>query len=105
MPWYAYLLQILAGALLMNAVPHLVHGISGDRFQTPFATPRGVGLSPPTVNFVWGAVNLAAGLALLWGFPPAGPAGWILVGAGAFVFGLAMSARFGRVRSDPSRRG
>jgi hypothetical protein len=39
-----------AGAFLANFVPHFVHGISGDRFPTPFANPPGKGLSSPTLN-------------------------------------------------------
>lgn len=50
-----------AGALLTNVVPHLVHGISGDPFPTPFANPPGKGLSSPTVNMVWSLVNLVLG--------------------------------------------
>jgi hypothetical protein len=45
-------------------VPHLVHGISGDRFPTPFARPPGKGLSSPTVNVLWALFNLAVGYLL-----------------------------------------
>jgi hypothetical protein len=62
--WYNYIAAFFAGALLANAVPHFVHGISGDRFPTPFAKPHGKGLSSPTVNAVWALANLAAGYAL-----------------------------------------
>lgn len=54
----------LCGALLTNAVPHTVKGMTGERFPTPFATPPGVGLSPPLHNVAWGVLNLAAGAAL-----------------------------------------
>lgn len=54
----------LCGALLANAVPHTVKGMTGERFPTPFATPPGVGLSPPLHNVAWGLLNLAAGGAL-----------------------------------------
>ena len=64
MIWYNYIAAFLAGIFLANAVPHFVHGISGDRFPTPFAQPRGKGLSSPTINVVWSLVNLAAGYAL-----------------------------------------
>ena len=50
-----------AGLLLANTVPHFVHGISGDRFPTPFAHPPGKGLSSPTVNVLWSLFNLAIG--------------------------------------------
>ena len=43
LPWYIYLLQFVAGLFLANGVPHFVQGMSGQWFQTPFASPRGVG--------------------------------------------------------------
>jgi hypothetical protein len=64
MHWYNYLACFFAGAFLANVVPHFVHGISGDRFPTPFARPPGRGLSSPTVNVVWAWVNLVAGYLL-----------------------------------------
>jgi hypothetical protein len=58
------LASFFAGLLLANTVPHFVHGISGDRFPTPFAKPPGKGLSSPTVNVLWSLLNLAIGVAL-----------------------------------------
>ena len=57
MPWYGYLAHFFAGAFLANGVPHFVHGVSGNKFQTPFATPRGVGESSAIVNVIWGWFN------------------------------------------------
>ena len=54
----------LGGALLADDVPHTVKGMTGERFPTLFATPPGVGLSPPLHNVAWGLLNLAAGGAL-----------------------------------------
>jgi hypothetical protein len=62
--WYNYVAAFFAGIFLANAIPHFVHGISGDRFPSPFANPPGKGLSSPTVNVVWSLVNLLAGYAL-----------------------------------------
>ena len=67
MAWYAYLAYFAAGALLANGVPHFVNGISGKRFQSPFAWPPGVGESPPLVNVIWGLANFAGGFALIFG--------------------------------------
>ena len=64
MPWYSYLAAFFAGAFLANAVPHFVHGISGDPFPSPFAKPPGKGLSSPTVNVLWALFNLIAGTLL-----------------------------------------
>ncbi len=43
MLWYVYVAHIFAGAFLINAVPHLVNGLSGRSFPSPFASPPGVG--------------------------------------------------------------
>ena len=64
MNWYHYLAGFFAGMFLANFVPHFVHGISGDRFPTPFAHPPGKGLSSPMVNVVWALFNLVAGYVL-----------------------------------------
>ena len=65
MKWYHILACFFAGAFLANAVPHFVHGISGDAFPSPFADPPGKGLSSPTVNVLWGLGNLLVGYFLL----------------------------------------
>ena len=55
-----YIGLFFAGAFLANSIPHLVHGISGEMFQTPFANP-----SSPLVNILWAAFNILAGYFLL----------------------------------------
>ena len=62
--WYHYVAVFFAGAFFANTVPHFVHGISGNKFPTPFAKPPGRGLSSPPVNVLWSFVNLVAGLGL-----------------------------------------
>jgi hypothetical protein len=104
-PWYDDPLQFLAGLLLANGVPHFVHGISGAPFQSPFATPPGVGESSPLVNVLWGFANLAIGFALLRGFAPQGDGafiGWLIVGAGVLLAGVFLARHFGAVRSKKS---
>ena len=64
---YTLVAAFFAGAFLANALPHLVHGMSGDRFPTPFARPPGRGLSSAPLNVGWGLANLAVGCALLRG--------------------------------------
>jgi hypothetical protein len=64
MNWYNYIACFFAGTFLANVVPHFVHGISGDRFPTPFARPPGKGLSSPTVNVVWALLNGVVGYIL-----------------------------------------
>lgn len=58
MAWLHLLSYLLGGACLANAVPHFVSGMMGRSFQSPFAKPRGVGLSSSTVNVLWGFANI-----------------------------------------------
>ena len=58
MRWYHDLAYFFGGAFLANSLPHLGNGVSGHAFQSPFATPPGVGLSSSTVNVLWGLLNL-----------------------------------------------
>lgn len=61
MNWYHYVACFFAGMFLANFVPHFVHGVSGDRFPSPFSKPPGKGLSSPTVNVLWALFNLIVG--------------------------------------------
>ncbi len=65
MKWYHYIAAFFAGAFLANVVPHLIHGVSGDPFPSPFSDPPGKGLSSPTVNVLWACLNLLIGYILL----------------------------------------
>jgi hypothetical protein len=97
-----YVANFFAGAFLCNCIPHLVSGLLGMPFPTPFAHPRGVGNSSPVVNFLWGFSNFLAGGFLLWRQPVAfgtGASGWVMV-AGAVCLGLHLSIHFGKVRSQ-----
>jgi hypothetical protein len=88
-----------AGAFLCNAVPHLVSGMLGMPFPSPFAKPMGIGDSPPVVNFLWGFFNLLVGMFLLARHPVAvdfGP-GFVTFLAGVLVMGVQLSHHFGKV--------
>ncbi|MDB5108897.1 MAG: hypothetical protein JWR67_11 [Mucilaginibacter sp.] len=65
MEWYNYLAVFFSGAFLANTVPHFIHGISGDKFPTPFANPPGKGLSSPVINVLWAGFNLLISFILL----------------------------------------
>jgi hypothetical protein len=96
MSWYNYVACFFAGAFLANFVPHFVHGISGDRFPTPFAHPPGKGLSPPPVNVAWAFVNLLVGC-LLYRVGQVSHESYVTFGLfllGAFAFSTMMSFRF-----------
>lgn len=65
MIWYHYIFVFLAGFCAVNCIPHLVAGISGEKFQSPFASPPGVGESSAVVNFLWGMANIGFCFGLL----------------------------------------
>lgn len=67
MHWYNYLAYFFGGAFLANTLPHLINGISGRKFQSPFASPPGKGLSSPTTNVLWGFFNLVVAYVLIVG--------------------------------------
>ena len=105
MPWYFYLLQFVSGLFLANGVPHFVQGISGNRFQSPFATPPGVGESSPLINALWGYANLRSARCFFGSSSLAEIArwsGWILVGLGILMMAVMLSTHFGKVRSHTS---
>ena len=91
--------NFFAGLFLCNAVPHLVSGLRGEHFPTPFAHPPGRGPSSPLVNFLWGFANLMVGLMLLqwrpvgWQFGPS----FLCFALGLLLMGLLLAFHFGRV--------
>ena len=98
---WVYLAYFFAGLFLANGVPHFVNGISGNRFQSPFALPPGVGESSPLVNVIWGLVNFVIGYVLICGV---GNFAWgltldvLLVGLGALLISVCLAWWFGHVR-------
>ncbi|WP_349956153.1 hypothetical protein [Rhizobium sp. ZPR3] len=94
-----YLLLFGGGGFLMNAVPHLVSGVLGRPFQSPFAKPRGVGLSSSTVNVLWGFANLVVAYLLL---VRPGSLNWnngldaLAIGLGALALALFAARHFGK---------
>ena len=96
MNWANYIGCFFAGMFLTNVVPHFVHGISGDRFPTPFAHPPGKGLSSPTVNVVWALLNLLVGYSLfrLGKVASGSDLALVLFFAGIAAISVASSLRF-----------
>lgn len=87
------------GALLLNAIPHVVAGVMGRRFQSPFADPPGEGLSSSTVNVAWGFANLAAAwwlLARVGSFDLRRGDHALAAGLGALALSLFLARHFGR---------
>jgi hypothetical protein len=99
MRWYHYVAYFFGGAFLANAVPHFVNGISGHPFQSPFASPPGVGLSSSTINVLWGFFNLAVGYVLVCRvgkFELRQTRHVLLLGLGVLVMAIAGAQTFGR---------
>jgi hypothetical protein len=96
--WYHYIGCFFAGIFLANAVPHFVHGISGDRFPTPFAHPPGKGLSSPMVNVVWALFNLVTGYILfrVGKVSSGGNSELVVFFAGIVAISMMLSVRFAR---------
>ena len=86
----------MAGAFLANTVPHFVHGISGNKFPTPFAKPPGKGLSSSTINVVWSLFNLVIGYLLYRAGHVGGQQTWVLITfvAGIAIMSIPLSIRF-----------
>ena len=102
MNWYNYIACFFAGMILANVVPHFVHGISGDRFPTPFAHPPGRGLSSPTVNVLWALLNLVVGYILFRAGKVSSGDDRALVTffAGIVAISTMMSVRFAKKQSS-----
>jgi hypothetical protein len=99
MAWPHLLSYIFGGAFLANAVPHLVAGMMGRPFQSPFAKPPGQGLSSSTVNVLWGFFNLVVGYLLVCrvgDFDLQDTRDVAALGLGALVMSLVSARQFGR---------
>ena len=99
MRWYHYLSYFFGGFLLANAIPHLGMGITGHAFQSPFASPPGMGLSSSTVNVLWGLFNLAVGYLLVCrvgNFELRKTSHILVLGAGIVLSSLLLAYAFGR---------
>ncbi len=89
-----------AGGLLINTVPHMVAGLQGRAFQSPFAKPPGKGLSSPFTNVLWGFINLAASWALftrVGEFDIANGAHAVAAACGGLFSGVFLAVHFGKI--------
>jgi hypothetical protein len=99
MSWLPLLSYFFGGAFLANAVPHVVSGMMGRPFQSPFAKPPGAGLSSSTVNMLWGFLNIVVGYVLVcrigdFGLRNTGDV--LACGTGALLIALFSARHFGR---------
>jgi hypothetical protein len=105
MQWAHNAVDFFGGGLLTNAVPHLVSGVMGRPFQSPFAKPPGEGLSSSTVNFVWGFANLVASYVLLYrvgNFDFHSGQQVCAFGFGILLTGIMLARLFGRFQGGNS---
>lgn len=105
MAWLVYVAYFFGGAVLANAVPHFVAGISGRPFQSPFARPLGQGLSSSTVNVAWAFANLVIGYLLVLrvgDFDLRDTGDVVALGLGAAALALGTARRFGRFNGGNS---
>ena len=105
MHWYHYASYFFGGVFLANAIPHLVSGMMGRAFQSPFAKPPGVGLSSSTVNVLWGEFNIAVGYLLICqvgNFELRNPIHVLVAGLGALFISVMSSRLFGRFHGGNS---
>jgi hypothetical protein len=99
MEWLHDLSYFFAGAFFTNAIPHLVSGVTGRPFQSPFAKPPGEGLSSSIVNVLWGFFNVVIGYLLVCrvgDFDLRSTEDVGALGAGVLLMGLMCAWLFGR---------
>jgi hypothetical protein len=108
MAWVHSTSYFFGGLFLCNAIPHFVSGVMGHPFQSPFATPRGEGLSTSTINVLWGFFNLAVAYPLLCrvgDFDLRCTAHVMALGLGFLLMGLFGAHHFGRFHGGNSPAG
>jgi hypothetical protein len=99
MRWYHHIAYFFGGTFLANAVPHFVNGVSGNAFQSPFASPPGQGLSSAPINVLWGLFNLAVAYLLICrvgNFNLRKTTHVLELGAGFLINSLLLAYSFGR---------
>jgi len=102
-----YIAWFFGGVFLMNAVPHVVAGVLGRPFQTPFAKPSGEGLSSSTVNVLWGFFNLGVAWLLLVHSGSFDLHAWddaLVAGAGGLLISVFGARHFGRFHGGNTAR-
>lgn len=105
MTWLDLVSYFFGGLFLANAIPHLVSGMMGRPFQSPFAKPPGKGLSSSTVNVLWGFFNLVGGYLLVvrvGSFDLRSARDVLALGMGILLIGLQSARHFGQFHGGNS---
>ena len=98
MKWYISVAYFFGGAFLVNAIPHLVSGLTGRAFPSPFASPPGQGESTALINVLWGTFNLVVGYLLVCRVGTLDlrrNRDVLIVGAGGLVMAMMLTRIFG----------
>jgi hypothetical protein len=108
MNWHHLVSYFFGGVFLANAVPHLVSGMMGRPFQSPFAKPPGQGFSSSTVNVLWGFFNTVVGYLLVvrvGSFELRSTTHVLALGLGALMISLQVARHFGKFNggNEPER--
>jgi hypothetical protein len=99
MNWLWLVSYFFGGIFLANTIPHLVSGMMGRPFQSPFAKPPGQGLSSSTVNVVWAFFNAVVAYLLVvrvGNFDLRSTTDILAVALGALLIALHSARSFGR---------
>lgn len=99
MHWPYLVSYFFGGVFLANAIPHLVSGMMGRPFQSPFAKPPGKGLSSSTVNVLWGFFNAVVAYLLIAHVGEFHLRSWIHIlpfGLGALLISMNHAHHFGQ---------
>ena len=99
MNWHPLVSYFFGGIFLANAVPHLVSGMMGRPFQSPFAKPPGQGFSSSTVNVLWGFFNVLVGYLLVvrvGSFELRSTGDVLALGIGGLLISLQLARHFGK---------
>jgi hypothetical protein len=99
MNWLHLVSYFFGGIFLANAVPHLVSGMMGRAFQSPFAKPPGRGFSSATVNVLWGFFNAVVGYLLVvrvGSFELRSTTNVLALGVGVLLISLQLARHFGQ---------
>ena len=105
MNWTNYISYFFGGVFLANAIPHIVSGMMGRPFQSPFAKPAGEGLSSSTVNVIWGFFNAMVAYLLIFHvgtFDLHSTSDIFAMGIGAFLIALFSARHFGKFHGGNS---
>ena len=105
MNWTNYISYFFGGVFFANAIPHIVSGMMGRSFQSPFAKPSGEGLSSSTVNVIWGFFNVVVAYLLIvhvGDFDLHSIPDILAVGLGVFLIALFSARHFGKFHGGNS---